>query len=272
TRTAMKLADYVVTEAGFGSDLGAEKFMNIVCRKGGFKPDAVVIVATIRSLKMNGGVAKNALTVENLDALDRGMANLERHIRNMKGFGLPVVVALNHFVADTQAELKLVMERCAAFGVDVVESKVWAEGGAGGEALAEKVVEIIEKGEASFSYLYEDSLPLWQKVESIAQKIYGADTVQADKKIRDKFQEIQDAGYGNLPVCMAKTQYSFSSDPNLLGAPSGFDLQVRDVRLAAGAEFVIVYCGDIMTLPGLPKVPAAEHIDVDSSGKITGLF
>ncbi len=271
TKTALKMSDYVVTEAGFGSDLGAEKFMNIVCRKAGFQPDAVVIVATVRSLKMNGGMAKTELTQENFEALDKGLSNLKRHIENIRNFGLPVVVALNQFPADTEAEIAAVIEKCAHLGVDVIESNVWAEGGAGGEELANAVVKIAEDVTSDFHYLYDDDLPLWQKVETIAQNVYGATEVEADKKTRQKFKELQE-NYGHLPVCMAKTQYSFSSDPNLLGAPKHFNLQVRDVRLAAGAEFVIVYCGDIMTLPGLPKVPAAENIDVDENGKITGLF
>jgi formate--tetrahydrofolate ligase len=272
TKTALKLADYVVTEAGFGSDLGAEKFMNIVCRKAGFSPDVVVIVATVRSLKMNGGVPQADLKQENLTALDKGLANLKRHIQNVRSFGLPVVVALNRFVLDTPAEVALVMEKCAHLGVAVIESTVWEHGSKGGKALAEKVVETIEHVPADFRFLYEDDLPLWKKVEAVAQKIYGARDVDADKRVRGKFKQLQEGGFGHLPVCMAKTQYSFSSDPKLLGAPSNFDLTVRDVRLAAGAEFVIVYCGDIMTMPGLPKVPAAEQIDVDADGRITGLF
>jgi formate--tetrahydrofolate ligase len=272
TKSALKLADYVVTEAGFGSDLGGEKFMDIVSRKAGFHPDVVVIVATVRSLKMNGGVAKDKLKEENIEALGKGIENLKRHIANMQGFGLPVVVALNHFSFDTAAEVAEVKKKCAHLGVDVVESRVWEKGGEGGAELARAVVRLIEEKPADFHYLYEDEVPLWKKVETIAQKIYGADQVEADKKVRDKFRELQDGGYGHLPVCMAKTQYSFSSDPNLLGAPKGFNLHVRDIKLAAGAEFVIVYCGDIMTLPGLPKVPAAEYIDVDENGRITGLF
>ena len=272
TKTALKLADYVVTEAGFGSDLGGEKFMNIVCRKAGFNPDAVVIVATIRSLKMNGGVPKDQLSKENLEALDKGIENLKRHISNMQSFGVPVVVALNQFSADTEAETEEVIKKCAHLGVDVVESAVWEKGGKGGTMLAEAVVNIIDEKPTDFEYLYADKLPLWDKVVSIAENIYHADEVAADKKVRDKFREIQEAGYGHLPICMAKTQYSFSSDPNLLGAPKHFNLHVRDVKLAAGAEFVIVYCGDIMTLPGLPKAPAAELIDVDEHGRITGLF
>ena len=272
TRAALKMADYVVTEAGFGADLGAEKFMNLVCRKAGFKPDAVVIVATIRSLKMNGGMPKNELTQENLAALTSGLANLKRHISNIHSFGLPLVVALNRFSADTPKEVVLAMEKCAHLGVEVIESTVWEHGSKGGIKLAEAVIDIIDRVPSDFTYLYEDSLPLWKKIEVVAQKIYGARELEADKRVRNKLHNLEKAGYGHLPVCIAKTQYSFSSDPKLLGAPEHFDLTVRDVRLAAGAEFVIVYCGDIMTMPGLPKVPAAEVIDVDENGQITGLF
>ena len=272
TRAALKMADYVVTEAGFGADLGAEKFMNLVCRKAGFKPDAVVIVATIRALKMNGGMPKNELTQENLAALTSGLANLKRHISNIHSFGLPLVVALNRFSADTPKEVVLAMEKCAHLGVEVIESTVWEHGSKGGIKLAEAVIDIIDRVPSDFTYLYEDSLPLWKKIEVVAQKIYGARELEADKRVRNKLHNLEKAGYGHLPVCIAKTQYSFSSDPKLLGAPEHFDLTVRDVRLAAGAEFVIVYCGDIMTMPGLPKVPAAEVIDVDENGQITGLF
>lgn len=270
TKTALKLADYVVTEAGFGSDLGAEKFMNIVSRKAGFHPDAVVIVATVRSLKMNGGVAKTDLGAENVAALKQGLANLQRHIKNMRQFGLPVVVALNHFVNDTPAEVEAVMQQCRQDGVQVVESKVWEHGAEGGKALAEVVVELAQQSK-NFSYLYPDDASLWDKVETIARQVYGAADIEADAKTRAKFKRLQ-ADYGHLPVCMAKTQYSFSSDPTLLGAPTGFTLEVRDIKLAAGAEFVIIYCGDIMVMPGLPKSPAAERIDVNEQGQITGLF
>jgi len=272
TRTALKLADFVVTEAGFGSDLGAEKFMNIVCRKAGFAPAAVVMVATIRSLKMNGGAAQKDLQLENEEALIRGLANLKRHIENVRSFGLPVVVALNRFVKDTTEEVATTMEKCAHLGVEVIESTVWEHGSKGGLKLAEAVVDIIDRVPSDFKYLYEDSLSLWKKIEMVAQKIYGARELEADKRVRNKLRNLEQEGYGQLPVCMAKTQYSFSSDPKLLGAPEKFDLTVRDVRLAAGAEFVIVYCGDIMTMPGLPKIPAAEVIDVDENGRITGLF
>jgi formate--tetrahydrofolate ligase len=272
TRAALQMADYVVTEAGFGADLGAEKFLNIVCRKAGFKPDVIVIVATIRSLKMNGGVPKTELRTENLEALSTGLANLKRHIDNCRSFGVPVVVALNRFSQDTKPEVAITMEKCAHLGVDVIESTVWEHGSKGGRKLAEKVVEIVEQVPSDFHYLYEDSLPLWQKIQTIATKIYHAREVETDKRVRNKIDALEKAGYGHLPVCMAKTQYSFSSDPMLLGAPEGFTFTVRDVRLAAGAEFVIVYCGDIMTMPGLPKVPTAEIIDVDDEGRITGLF
>ena len=272
TRTALALSDYVVTEAGFGSDLGAEKFMNIVCRKAGFHPDVVVLVATIRALKMNGGLAKNELDREDLGALTKGLANLKRHIENIHSFGLPVVVALNRFDQDSSAEVATMMEKCAHLGVSVIESTVWEHGSKGGIELAEAVVESIDTIPADFQLLYEDDLPLWNKVERIAKKIYGARDLEADKRTRNKFKKLTKAGYGHLPVCMAKTQYSFSSDPKLLGAPSNFDLTIRDVRLAAGAEFVIVYCGDVMTMPGLPKRSAAESIDIDADGRVTGLF
>ena len=272
TKTALKLADYVVTEAGFGSDLGGEKFMNIVSRKAGFHPDAVVVVATVRSLKMNGGVPKDRLTEENLEALAKGLDNLKRHITNMRNFGLPVVVALNRFDADTEAEIRSVIEKCAHRGVDVVETRVWEDGGEGGENLAMKVVRLMEERPADFKLLYPDEMPILEKIETIAREIYGARDVDLDKKVAAKIREIEEAGYGHFPVCMAKTQYSFSSDPGLLGAPKNFTLHVRDVRLAAGAEFVIVYCGDILTLPGLPRVPSAEKIDVDENGRISGLF
>ena len=272
TRTALKLADFVVTEAGFGSDLGAEKFMNIVCRKAGFSPSAAVMVATVRALKMNGGAAQKELHLENLEALERGLANLKRHIENVRSFGLPVVVALNRFVRDTSEEVATTIDKCAHFGVDVIESTVWEHGSKGGIELAEAVVSVVESAPPAFRYLYDDALPLWKKIEAVAHNIYGAREVEATKAVRNKVRNLQESGHGNLPVCMAKTQYSFSSDPKLLGAPKKFDLTVRDVRLAAGAEFVIVYCGDIMTMPGLPRVPSSEKIDVEADGRITGLF
>jgi formate--tetrahydrofolate ligase len=272
TRAALKLSDYVVTEAGFGSDLGAEKFMNIVCRKAGFAPAVAVIVATIRALKMNGGLPQKDLGREDMGALSKGLANLKRHIENVRRFGVPTVVALNRFSGDTPEEVATATEKCAHLGVAVVESSVWELGSAGGRALAEAVVESIERTPTDFEYLYPDDLPLWKKVEAIAHHVYGAREVLADKRVRDDFRRLEADGFGHLPVCMAKTQYSFSSDPKLLGAPRNFDLPIRGVRLAAGAEFVIVYCGDIMTMPGLPRSPAAERIDVDDEGRITGLF
>jgi formate--tetrahydrofolate ligase len=272
TRAGLKLADFVVTEAGFGSDLGAEKFMNIVCRKAGFLPSAAVMVATVRALKMNGGAAQKELHRENAKALDRGLANLKRHIENVRSFGIPVVVALNRFVNDTPAEVATTIDKCAHLGVGVIESTVWEHGSKGGIELAEAVTSVIESVPSDFRYLYDDALPLWKKIEAVAQNLYGAREVDAPKAVRNKVRKLQEDGHGDLPVCMAKTQYSFSSDPKLLGAPKKFDLTVRDVRLAAGAEFVIVYCGDIMTMPGLPRVPSAEKIDVGEDGRITGLF
>ena len=272
TKCALKLADYVITEAGFGSDLGGEKFVDIVCRKAGFKPGCVVIVATVRALKMHGGVAKKDLAAENLDALGKGITNLEKHIENMRGFGLPVIVALNHFVKDTPAEVRLLMDKCKQLGVEIVESRVWEKGGEGGKALAEAVVKTLEKAPSNFTFLYEDGLELFKKVERIARKIYGASGLEVDKSVRDKFKALQDQGLGHLPVCMAKTQYSLSADPGLLGRPTDYTLQIRDIRVATGAEFLVAYCGDIMTMPGLPKVPAAEIIDIDGNGKISGLF
>ncbi|MBL8026403.1 MAG: formate--tetrahydrofolate ligase, partial [Fibrobacteres bacterium] len=272
TKTALKLADFVVTEAGFGSDLGGEKFMDIVCRKAGFAPDCVVLVATVRALKMHGGVPKNDLKQENIEALEKGLGNLKKHIENMHCFGLPVVVALNRFVSDTDKELALVLDKCAHLGVKVIESHVWEKGGKGGEELAKAVVATINEVPPAFKFLYEDELPLWKKVERIAHEIYGAAELEADKSVRDKFKQLQEDGFGHLPICVAKTQYSFSSDPKLLGRPKHFNLQIRDVRVANGAEFLIVYCGDIMTMPGLPKIPAAASIDVDDKGVISGLF
>jgi formate--tetrahydrofolate ligase len=246
--------------------------MNIVCRKAGFAPAVAVLVATIRALKMNGGAAQDALGQSDPPALVRGLGNLKRHIENVRGFGVPVVVALNRFGADRAEELSITMEKCAHLGVPVIESEVWEHGSDGGRALAEAVIDNIDRIASDFHYLYEDDLPLWKKVESIAHDVYGAREVLADKKVRDQFRKLEADGFGELPICMAKTQYSFSSDPRLLGAPKNFDLPVRAVRLAAGAEFVIVYCGDIMTMPGLPHAPAAERIDVDDEGRITGLF
>ena len=272
TKTALKLADYVVTEAGFGADLGAEKFFNIKCRKAGLKPDAVVLVATIKALKMHGGVAKSELGTEDVPALKEGLKNLGRHLRNLAQFGVPVVVGVNRFTADTDAEVQAVQEYCEGFGVKAINSNHWADGGAGAADLAKQVVEVVDSGAAQFRTLYEDDLPLWDKAKRVATSIYGADDIIADKKVRDQFVQFQEAGYGHYPVCMAKTQYSFSTDPNLLGAPEGHVVPIREVRLAAGAEFIVVVCGAIMTMPGLPRVPAADAICVNSDGQIEGLF
>ena len=272
TTTALKLADYVVTEAGFGADLGAEKFMNITCRKAGLAPDCVVLVATVRAMKMNGGVAKADLGAENVEAVKKGCANLGRHIANLKSFGVPVVVAINHFIKDTEAEIEAVKAYVAQQGSEAILSKHWADGSAGSKELATRVAEIADSGKAQFAPLYPDEMPLFQKVERIAKSIYHADEVIADKKIRDQLKQWEEAGYGNLPVCMAKTQYSFSTDPNLRGAPTGHTVPVREVRLSAGAGFVVVICGEIMTMPGLPRVPAAENIRLNEAGEIEGLF
>ncbi len=272
TKTALKLADYVVTEAGFGADLGAEKFFNIKCRKADLRPDAVVLVATIKALKMQGGVAKQDLGVENLEALKDGLKNLGRHLRNLAQFGVPVVVAVNRFTADTDAEVQVVQDYCESFGVHAVNCTHWADGGAGATNLAKQVVELADSGTAQFRTLYSDDLPLWDKAKRVATTIYGADDIIADKKVREQFVQFEKAGYGHYPVCMAKTQYSFSTDPNLLGAPTGHVVPIREVRLAAGAEFIVVVCGAIMTMPGLPRVPAADAIRVNSDGRIEGLF
>ncbi|MEK9768890.1 MAG: formate--tetrahydrofolate ligase [Betaproteobacteria bacterium] len=273
TRTSLKLADYVITEAGFGADLGAEKFFDIKCRKSGLRPDAVVIVATIRALKFHGGAELAELNKENLDALDKGFANLERHVTNIKNvFGLSCVVSINHFTNDTEKEVELLQKKCEALGVSVVVAKHWAEGGKGAEALAHKVVEIIESGKSELQFAYPDNLPLAQKIESVAKKVYGAEGIKLDSKAKTRLDELEKEGHGALPVCIAKTQYSFSSDPTLRGAPSGHTLTVREVRLSAGAGFVVAICGDIMTMPGLPKVPAANKISLDADGKVIGLF
>jgi len=272
TKTALKLADYVVTEAGFGADLGAEKFMNIKCRKAGIAPSAVVVVATVRAMKMNGGVAKADLGAENVDAVKAGCANLGRHIENVKSFGVPVVVAINHFVTDTDAEIDAVKDYGGEHGVEAVLSKHWALGSEGSAELARKVVDLADSGAASFGPLYPDEMPLFEKIETIAKRIYRADEVLADKRLRGQLREWEDAGYGTLPVCMAKTQYSFSTDPNLRGAPTGHSVPVREVRLSAGAGFIVVVCGEIMTMPGLPRAPAAEAIKLNSDGQIEGLF
>ena len=272
TTTAMKLADYVVTEAGFGADLGAEKFMNIKCRKAGIAPSVVVCVATVRAMKMNGGVAKSDLGAENVDAVKAGCPNLGRHIENLKSFGVPVVVAINHFVTDTDAEIQAVKDFVAGQGAEAVLSRHWELGSEGSADLAAKVVEVAERNEAKFAPIYPDEMSLADKVQTIAKKIYRADEAIMDQKIRDQLKLWEDQGYGTLPVCMAKTQYSFSTDPNQRGAPTGFTVPVREVRLSAGAGFIVVVCGEIMTMPGLPRVPSAESIHLNDAGQIEGLF
>ena len=272
TKTALKLADYVVTEAGFGADLGAEKFMNIKCRKAGLAPDAVVIVATVRAMKMNGGVAREDLGEENVDAVNQGCANLGRHIENVKSFGVPALVAINHFFTDTDAEVAAVKQYVESLGSEAILCKHWADGSAGTQELATRVSEIADSGASNFSPLYADELPLFEKIETIAKQIYRADEVLADKKIRDQLKQWEEAGYGHLPVCMAKTQYSFSTDQNLRGAPTGHSVPVREVRLSAGAGFIVVVCGEIMTMPGLPRQPSAEVIKLNDAGDIEGLF
>jgi formate--tetrahydrofolate ligase len=273
TRAALKLADYVVTEAGFGADLGAEKFVDIKCRKSGLHPAACVIVATMRALKFHGGVEKADLARENLDALEKGVANLDRHVRNVtEHFGLPAVVSINRFTADTDAEVALLKKLMDARGVPVVLATHWADGGAGAADLAHAVVAAAERGSQGFRFVYPDEMPLWDKMRAIAMKIYGAADISADAKVRAQIKRLQEDGYGHYPVCVAKTQYSFSTDANLRGAPSGHTVNVREVRLSAGAEFVVMVCGDIMTMPGLPKVPSAEKIDLDEHGRVVGLF
>jgi formate--tetrahydrofolate ligase len=272
TKNALKLADFVVTEAGFGADLGAEKFIDIKCRKAGLRPNAVVLVATLRALKYHGGVELADLNQENLEALEKGFTNLERHVRNIREhYGLPCVVGINHFTFDTAAEINLLKEKLAPYGVPVVVSKHWAEGGKGAEELARTVVEITENAESNFNFLYTDEQPLWDKMKTIATKIYGASDITADSDVRNKIKKLQEE-YGHYPVCVAKTQYSFSTDPKLRGAPSNHVVNIREVRLAAGAEFIVMVCGDIMTMPGLPKVPSAEKIDIDENGTVVGLF
>lgn len=272
TTTALKLADYVVTEAGFGADLGAEKFMNIKCRKAGISPDVIVLVATVRAMKMNGGVARKDLGPQNIEAVVDGCPNLGRHIGNMKSFGVPVVVAINHFVTDTEAEIEAIQKYVASQGAEAILSRHWELGGEGAEDLAKRVAEIADQGGAQFAPLYVDDLPLFEKIERIAKSIYRADEVIADKKIRNQLRDWEEAGYGNLPICVAKTQYSFSTDPELRGAPTGHTLPVREVRLSAGAGFVVVICGDIMTMPGLPRAPAAMAIGLNDDGDVEGLF
>ena len=272
TKTALKLADYVVTEAGFGADLGAEKFLNIKCRKAGLAPSAIVLVATVRAMKMNGGVAKNDLNNENVDAVKSGCPNLGRHIENLKSFGVPVVVAVNHFVKDTDAEVQAVQDYCAEMGTEAIVSKHWADGSAGSENLAKRVAEVADANEANFSPIYPDDMPLDDKIQNICKNIYRADEAVMDKKILDQLKDWEDQGYGHLPVCMAKTQYSFSTDPNLRGAPTGHVIPVREVRISAGAGFIVAVCGEIMTMPGLPRHPAAETICINENGEIDGLF
>jgi formate--tetrahydrofolate ligase len=271
TKSALKLTDYVVTEAGFGSDLGAEKFFDIKCRSAGLTPDAVVLVATVRALKMHGGVARDALGTENVEALREGCANLLRHIENLKKFGVPVVVGINRFISDTDAEIAVIQETCDTVGTEAIECTHWADGSAGAEALAEAVVTRADEP-SEFEMLYPDDMPLWDKIETIATKIYRAGSVSAPANVRRQIAGFEKKGYGNLPVCMAKTQMSFSADPTLRGAPEGFDVNVREVRLAAGAGFMVAVCGDIMTMPGLPRVPAANSIKLNADGQIEGLF
>ena len=272
TRTAMRVADYTITEAGFGADLGAEKFFDIKCRYAGLKPDAAVIVATVRALKMHGGVPKTELTTPNVEAVKKGLVNLEKHIENVKKFGVPVVVAINIFAQDTEEELEAVRVHCAKHGVNVALSDVFARGGEGGVELAKEVIALADSGKSDFKPLYELDMPLKAKIETIAKEIYGADGVNYTKEADKALKEFEDLGYGNLPVCMAKTQYSFSDDPALLGRPSGFKITIRNCRISAGAGFIVVLTGDVMTMPGLPKVPAAEKIDVSDDGVISGLF
>ena len=272
TKAGLKLADYVVTEAGFGADLGAEKFLDIKCRKSNLKPDCVVIVATIRALKMHGGVDKEDLKKENVSALKEGMVNLRRHINNIRKFGLPVTVAVNHFITDTEDEMKTLLDFCETQGVKASKCTHWSNGSEGTIELAKNVTEICEDKKDTFKFLYEDDLPLFKKIEKIAQEIYSASEVVADTKVRQQLKDFEEKGYGKLPVCIAKTQYSFSTDPNLKGAPTGHVLPVREVRLSSGAEFIVVVCGEIMTMPGLPRVPAADSIKLNDKGEIEGLF
>jgi len=272
TRLSMKLSEYTVTEAGFGADLGAEKFFDIKCRKAGITPNAVVIVATIRALKLHGGVSLKDVNNENLAAVTEGVENLQKHIENVQQFGLPVVVAINKFVTDTDEEVRTVQAKCDALGVQVIAANHWADGGKGAIELAEAVVELVENQESYFHYLYADDMSLWDKIKTVAQKIYGADDIQGDNKLRERLTALEAAGYGNLPICMAKTQYSFSTDPALKGRPTQFNIPLREVRLSAGAGFIVVLAGDVMTMPGLPKKPAAEVIDINENGDIIGLF
>jgi len=272
TKLAMRLSEYTVTEAGFGADLGAEKFLNIKCRKAGIKPDVVVLVATVRALKYHGGVDLKELTKPNVEALDKGVENLKKHIENIHRFGLPVVVAINSFLSDTEEEIRFIQDKCAYLSVKIVKAEHWACGGEGAMDLARAVVDVAENTKSDFTPLYPNTCTLWEKVGIICREIYGATDVLADKSLRDKFQMLQNNGYGELPICMAKTQYSLSTDPGLRGRPRKFDVPLRDLRLAAGAGFVVVLTGDIMTMPGLPKIPAAEAIDINENGEVVGLF
>ena len=272
TRAGLELGDYVITEAGFGADLGAEKFLNIKCRKANLKPDAVVIVATIRALKMNGGIPKDQLSKENIDALEKGSVNLLRHIENIKKFNLPAIVGINHFVSDTDNEVEKLLDIVSTSGSEAIVCKHWSDGSEGTKQLAQKVVEICDSNAADFQPLYKDDLPLIDKIKCVATEIYRAADISADKKIINQLNDWEKAGYGNLPICMAKTQYSFSADPNLLGAPEGHNIPIREVRLSAGAGFIVVICGDIMTMPGLPSIPAAEKIHIDKENLVQGLF
>jgi formate--tetrahydrofolate ligase len=272
TKTALKLSEYVVTEAGFGADLGAEKFFNIKCRKAQLTPSVAVVVATIRALKMHGGVSKDELGKENVEAVKSGLENLGKHIRNIGQFGVPVVVAVNNFTSDTDLEFKAIKEYCAELNVEAILCKHWAEGSSGVSDLAKKVVQIAESGSAQFRTLYDDSVSLWEKTNTIAKSIYGAQEIIADKSVREQFKQLQESGYGKFPICMAKTQYSFSTDPNLKGAPTGHVVPIKEIRLSAGAEFLVVVAGEIMTMPGLPKVPAANSIQLNNQNQIEGLF
>ena len=271
TKTSLKIADYVITEAGFGADLGAEKFFNIKCRKAGLEPNGVVLVATIRALKMHGGIKKEDLGNENVDAVRSGISNLNRHVNNIKKFGLPVIVAINHFVADTENEMKALQEECNKIGVESVLCQHWSKGGEGAVELAKKVVELADQ-KTSFKFLYEDKIPLFEKIKTITKEIYDASEVIADNKIRSQLKQFEKNGYGDFPICIAKTQFSFSTDPALKGAPSGHVIPIREVRLSSGAEFIVVVCGEIMTMPGLPSVPAANSIHLNENGQIEGLF
>jgi formate--tetrahydrofolate ligase len=272
TTTALKLADYVVTEAGLGADLGAEKFFDIKCRKAGLKPAAAVVVATVRALKMHGGIGREELGKENLAALEKGFANLARHVENVGKFGVPTVVAINRFNSDTKAEHELIRQKCAEIGVEAILCTHWADGSKGTEKLARAVVKLVETVKADFRYLYPDDLPLWDKVRMIAQTLYGAQGIIADQRVRDQFKDYQQSGFGHFPVCVAKTQYSFSTDPQLKGAPSNHVVPIREIRLAGGAEFLVAVCGEIMTMPGLPKDPAAHRIRINEQGLVEGLF